>query len=137
MTPWLRHACLACLALMFHKMREKRWTENVDWDLFSLLKGSANFVERKTKIYTYYELQVRYLSSINSWLSTLVLKEDKMKSKTKTKDFTSPRKKQWEIRNFCQKKWDKNFLKCCADRKLKRGSQKRYKNSETLSTWLI
>ena len=39
--------------------------ENIDWELVSLLKGSAIFVEKKTKIYAMYELQKRYLSKIN------------------------------------------------------------------------
>ena len=47
-------------------------TKYIDWELFSLLKGSAIFVESKTKIYTKYELQVRYLSKINFWLLLLL-----------------------------------------------------------------
>ena len=66
-------------------------------------------------------------------------KEEKMKSKTKTKDFTSPRKNKWEIQFFCQKFWAKYFLKDRAHSRLKRGRQKVTKNFEMLSTshiWL-
>ena len=45
------------------------------WELVSLLKGSAIFIEEKTKIYTKYKLKLRYLSKINFLLrsSSLLL----------------------------------------------------------------
>ena len=45
------------------------------WELVSLLKGSAIFIEGKTKIYAKYKLKLRYLSKINFLLrsSSLLL----------------------------------------------------------------
>ena len=47
----------------------KKVSPKFGWELVSLLKGSAIFIERKTKTYAKYELKLHYLSKRNFLLS--------------------------------------------------------------------
>ena len=58
----------------FEGQFKRKWQKSLCWELVSLLKGSAIFIERKTKIYAKYELKLRYLSTKNFLLRSSSLR---------------------------------------------------------------